>query len=135
MENEAFPLKEYTHCYKVVGYCDDIKPAITTMNEFVTVDKGVKLFEDLSGCSLHRDPPSNKCKLFPLGRLIGTLTQEDIPFPHLRLSEHLNMLGVVVTAKYAQTRKKEQRQHGDHSQEHNGQMEDGKVHGSNMQTF
>ena len=63
------------------------------MEEFIIVDKGVKLFEESSGCRLHRDPASNKCKFLPRGRWIGTLNQEDIPLPHLRISEHIDMLG------------------------------------------
>ena len=36
MENQTYPLivKE---TYRVVGYIDDVKPAITAMNEFVLV--------------------------------------------------------------------------------------------------
>ena len=38
--------------YVIVGYCDDVKPAITSMEEFLTVDRAARLFEELSGCKL-----------------------------------------------------------------------------------
>ena len=75
------------------------------MDEFRIIDLGAKMFELSSGCRLHRDPSSNKCKLLLLGRWISTLSQEDIPLPHLRISEHLIMLGVQLAAKFTTTRK------------------------------
>ena len=87
--------------YKVIGYIDDIKPAITTMNEFLMVDRGSALFEAASGCVLHRDPTSGKVKLLPLGRWKGTLQQEDLPLKYVALSDHLDMVGVQLKATYA----------------------------------
>ena len=60
------------------------------MADFTLVDKACKLFENSSGCRLHRDPASNKCKVMPLGRWIGTLEQENIPLPYLKLTDHLD---------------------------------------------
>ena len=40
------PLEER---YKLIGYADDVKPAITTMQEFSVVDKAMELFEKASG--------------------------------------------------------------------------------------
>ena len=34
--------------YKVVGYADDAKPAITSKKEFFTVDKSCAIFEEAS---------------------------------------------------------------------------------------
>jgi hypothetical protein len=96
------PLEER---YKVVGYADDLKPAITSMAEFLMVDSASALFERSSGCKLHRDPASGKCKFLPLGRWRGTLVQEDIPCPYMVLSDHLDMLGVELKATPTQTRK------------------------------
>ena len=48
--------------YKVKGYADDMKPAVTSMNEFLLVDYASALFERSSGCKLHRDPASGQCK-------------------------------------------------------------------------
>ena len=48
--------------YKVIGYADDVKPAITTMEEFMLVDKAMALFEGASGYKLHRNPATKKCK-------------------------------------------------------------------------
>ena len=67
-----------TECYKVFGYADDVKPAVSSMHEFALVDKAASLFERNSGCMLHRDPATGKCKVLPLGRWRNTLQQEDI---------------------------------------------------------
>ena len=104
MENETLPLT-VKETYRVVGYIDDVKPAITAMNEFVIVDQGSALFERASGCKLHRDPASGKVKFLPLGRWKGTLCQEDIPVKYILISDHLDMIGVQLAATHTQTRK------------------------------
>ena len=96
------PLEER---YKVVGYADDIKPAITCIDDFNLVDLAFKLFEGASGCRLHRDPASKKCKFLPLARWRGTLQQEDIPCGYMSLSDHLEMIGVELYATWSQTRR------------------------------
>ena len=58
-----------------------------------------------SGVKLHRDPSAGKVKFLALGRWKGTLTQEDIPQPFIRISDHLDFLGVELRATYTQTRK------------------------------
>ena len=99
------PLPPLEERYKVIGYADDLKPAVTSMEEFLLVDQASALFERSSGCKLHRDPTSGKCKFLPLGRWRGTLTQEDIPCPYMVLSDHLDMVGVELRATPTQTRK------------------------------
>ena len=94
-----------TEFFRLIGYIDDVKPAITTMAEFSLVDHGSLLFEQASGCVLHRDPTSGKVKFLPLGRWRGTLTQEDLPVRYIALSEHLDMIGVELRATHTQTRK------------------------------
>ena len=89
----------------MIGYADDIKPAITSMAEFLVVDKAMELFENASGCKLHRDPATKKCKFLPLARWRGTLQQEDIPCAYMTISEHLEMLGVELRSSWTQTRK------------------------------
>ena len=61
-------------------------------------------FERSSGCKMHRDPASDKCKFLPLGGWRNTLQQEDVPFPFFRISEHLDMLGVTLKATFTDTR-------------------------------
>ena len=73
------PLPELELRYKVMGYADDSKPAITSMAEFQIVDNALTLFENASGCKVHRDPQNQKCKFLALGRWRNTLQQEDIP--------------------------------------------------------
>ena len=91
--------------YKLIAYVDDVKPSITSMQEFSLVDYGSSLFEAASGCHLHRDPASGKVKFLPLGRWKGTLTIEDLPVKYVALSEHLDMVGVQLMANYQKTRK------------------------------
>ena len=91
--------------YKVLGYLDDCKPAITSMEEFLLVDRACKLFELSSGCKLHRDPASNKCKFLALGGWKDSLEQVDIPIPYLKLSDHPDFLGCKLFANYGATRR------------------------------
>merc|ERR1712115_287762 len=44
--------------FKLIGYCDDVKPAICKKNEFDLIERAVTLFEKASGCQLHCDPTS-----------------------------------------------------------------------------
>jgi len=104
LAHETFP-PVVSEIFKVIGYIDDIKPAITSMNEFSVVDYGSSLFEKASGCLLHRDPSSGKVKFLPLGRWRGTLNKEDIPVNYIVLSDHLDMIGVELRATPTQTRK------------------------------
>ena len=83
---------------------DDCKPAISSKDEFSLVDKACRLFELSSGCKLHRDPSSNKCKFLPLGRWKGSLEQEDIPLPNLKITDHLDYLGCKLYANYSAAR-------------------------------
>ena len=89
----------------MIGFADDVKPAVTKMEEFKLVDKAMALFEGASGCKLHRDPSTKKCKFLPLARWRGTLEQSDIPCPYMTLSDHLDMVGVELRATWTQTRK------------------------------
>ena len=100
-------LPPFEERYKVVSYADDLKPAVVTMEEFSLVDNASALFEAASGCRLHRDPASLKCKFLPLGRWRRTLQQEDLPrkCQYMILSEHLDMVGVQLRATWTQTRK------------------------------
>ena len=99
------PLRPHEERYKVIGYADDVKPAITTMEEFMLVDQAMTLFEKASGCKLHRDPANKKCKFLPLARWRGTLDQDDIPCNYMTISDHLEMVGVELRATWTQTRK------------------------------
>ena len=91
--------------YKVIGYADDVKPAITTMEEFSLVDNALTLFEKASGCKVHRDPQNMKCKFLPLGKWRTTLQQTDIPCNYMTLSDHLDMVGVTLMATWGKSRK------------------------------
>ena len=75
------------------------------MAEFQLVDSACSLFERSSGCRLHRNPDSNKCKVLLLGRWKGVLQQEDIPLPYLRITDHLDYLGCKLFSDYSATRR------------------------------
>ena len=99
------PLAPLTETFKLLCYLDDVKPAISTMFEFILVDNASLLFERASGCQLHRDPNSGKVKLLPLGRWRGTLQMEDLPVKYIKISDHLDMLGVTLKSTFMQTKK------------------------------
>jgi hypothetical protein len=103
--NHSPPLPPLEERYKVMGYADDVKPAVTKKEEFILIDTAMALFERASGCKLHRDPASKKCKFLPLARWRGTLKQSDIPCPYMTLTEELDMVGVELRATWTQTRK------------------------------
>ena len=100
---ESMKRKYIDYKYKLAGYCDDVKPALTNINEFKILDKGVKLFESSSGCELHRDLISEKCKILLLGEW-RKWHQKDIPLNYLSKSEIIDMLGVKLYYNYTKTR-------------------------------
>ena len=96
------PLQQF---FKLMAYADDVKPAITSMAEFILVDNACRLMERASGVKLHPDPASGKVKFLALSRWKGTLQQEDLTNQCIRLSDHLDFVGVELRASYTQTRK------------------------------
>ena len=78
---------------KLVDYVDDVVPFITKKEEFFILDECLKVFEAASGCKFHRDPNSQKCKVMPIGPWKKWLTQENVPLPFLKVSDHLEILG------------------------------------------
>ena len=42
--DEIYPLPPLEERFKLMAYCDDVNPAITTMAEFITVDRACTLF-------------------------------------------------------------------------------------------
>ena len=104
-EENAGQIAPISQTYKIVAYADDVKPSICSMDEFSLVNEGCSLLEKASGVKLHRDPDVGKVKFLPLGKWRGTLRQEDLPFQYIRLSDHLDFLGVELRATYTQTRK------------------------------
>ena len=91
--------------YKIIAFCDDLKPAITNNYEFLLVERVMTIFELSSGCQMHRTPGSTKCKFLPLGKWRKSLTQDMVPFDFFTLSDHLDFLGVTLMATYSSTRR------------------------------
>ena len=73
--------------YKIIAFCDDLKPAITSNYEFLLVERVMTIFELSSGCKMHRTPGSTKCKFLPLGKWRNSLTQDMVPFDFFTLSD------------------------------------------------
>ena len=63
--SNIFNLTTSVETYKLMAYVDDVKPSITSMQEFSTVDRGSAIFEAASGCKLHRDPLDKSVNSFP----------------------------------------------------------------------
>ena len=106
MEHEnSNSMGQVKQMFKLVAYADDVKPAITSMAEFSLVDRACTLLERASGFKIHRNPDSGKVKFLALGRWRGTLVQEDLPHQYVRLSDHLDFIGVELRSTFTQTRK------------------------------
>ena len=91
--------------YKLTGYCDDLKPSITSMEEYTTIHNAVVMYESASGCVLHRDISSKKCKILLMGEW-KKWSQDEIPLNFLTKSDFLDMLGVKIYSNYTETRRK-----------------------------
>ena len=63
------------------------------------------LFERSSGCKVHRDPLSNKCKFLPIGKWRNKIKQEEIPVNYFMITDSLDFLGVSLCSTYLQTKK------------------------------
>ena len=50
------PLAPLEERFKVIGYADDVKPAITSMEEFLVVDRAMHLFGSSSGFTMIQHP-------------------------------------------------------------------------------
>ena len=84
------PLLPFQERYKVIGYADDVKPAITTMEEFMLVDKAMLLFEQSSGCKLHRHLAAG-----PIPGALGTALTGPRARPYYDKSRVEDLRGVV----------------------------------------
>ena len=91
--------------YKLYAFCDDLKPAITSIWEFRLVERVMTLFERSSGCKMYRTAISQKCNFLPLGKWKTNLKQNMIPHDFFILSDHLDFLGVILKSTYSLTRK------------------------------
>ena len=91
--------------YSLISYADDLKPAVTSIEEInICINECSKL-EGASGVKLHRDPASGKVKILPLGKWRTTLRQDDIPFDFIKISDVLDCVGVKLYADHTTTRR------------------------------
>ena len=78
-----------------IGFVDDVKGFLTSVEEFHILDKTLASFEAASGSRLHRsaDPTNQKCAVLPLGRWAGW-SSADCPLDYMKVVDHINLLGV-----------------------------------------
>ena len=75
------------------------------MQDFHTVITACTLLERAGGVKLHRSLHRDNVKFLALGRWRGTLQQEDIPYPFIKLSDTLDFIGVSLQDTFMKTRK------------------------------
>ena len=90
--------------YSLISYADDLKPSVTSMKEVITCISECAKLEGASGVQLHRDPDSGKVKILPLGRWRKSLSQSDIPYDFVKISDHLDCVGIKLYSDYSTTR-------------------------------
>jgi len=66
------------------------------------VENAAKMFEMASGCKLHHDIVSKKCKILLLGSW-KEWSQSEIPLNFLTKSEYFDMLGIKLFGNYTKT--------------------------------
>ena len=54
--------------YILYSFCEDIKPVIIELWEFSLVERTMTIFKLASGCKMHRNAESKKCKFLALGK-------------------------------------------------------------------
>merc|ERR1712002_692243 len=81
--------------YKLVAFCDDIKPAVKSFDELIFIDETMTIFQYAAGCALHRSVQNGKCKFLGLGAL-KNITQAALPVNYFAVSDHLNFLGTIL---------------------------------------
>merc|ERR1712105_95341 len=74
---------------KAMGYIDDVKAVVTSVQEFTTLDNALQLYEKSSGSELHRDPTTKKCQILTLGRW-AVWKQEDSPLNFMSIFFYFN---------------------------------------------
>merc|ERR1712016_429178 len=88
-----------------IGFVDDVKGFLTSVEEFHILDKTLASFEAASGSRLHRsaDPTNQKCAALPLGKWAGW-SSADCPLDYMKVVDHINLLGVKLARTTNKTR-------------------------------
>ena len=79
---------------KLISYVDDLKPIVRTMSEISLCISECTQLELASGVQLHRDSRSGKVKILLLDNWKHKISQDDIPFPFIKISNFLDCVGV-----------------------------------------
>ena len=75
-----------------------------SLKELHIIVKGCNILENAGGVKLHKDPNGDKVKLLPLSVWKKTLTQNEIPYEYIKLSQHLDFIGLEIRDTYTKTR-------------------------------
>ena len=120
--------------YKAISYADDLKPSI---EEIILVDKASAIFEAASGCILHRNPASQKCKILPLGKWRTSLKQENLPpsCNYILISDQLDMVGVGAALNLDPNSKSKWRYCPEEGHQHNQPLESWQIHATYFKTM
>ena len=86
-----------------MGYIDDVKAVVTTIQEFTTLDNALQLYKKASGSELHRDPSTRKCQILTLGRW-SSWKQQDSPLNFMSVVDQLCFLDLKLCRSSAKTR-------------------------------
>ena len=105
MEGEVTKLR-HVEKFKILSYTDDLKPAVTSMEEISLIVEQCRKLERSSGVKLQRDPNSGKCKILPLGSWKTTLLQEMILCDFIKITDSLDCIGVKLCSNFYMTRVK-----------------------------
>ena len=100
----AHILPPLTTRYTLTAFCDDLKPAVTSIYEFRLVERVMKIFELSSGCKMHRSKESEKCKCLPLSVWRKNTAARRYSFRLFHLVRTSWFLGVTLKATCAATR-------------------------------
>ena len=89
----------------VLGFVDDVKGLLTSVEEFHILDSTLASFEAASGSRLHRstDPNNQKCSILPLGKW-SRWSQSDSPLDFMKVVDNINLLGVKLARTTGKTR-------------------------------
>ena len=89
----------------VLGFVDDVKGIVTSVDEFHTLDRTLASFERATGSKLHRaiDPNNQKCSILALGKW-ARWSQADSPLNYMKVVDSINLLGVKLARTTTKTR-------------------------------
>jgi hypothetical protein len=105
LENEM-SLPRVKERFSALSHADDLKIGIVKIDEIMIVVEQCRELVQSSGVRLHRSADSGKCKLLPVGSWVNNVSQEDIPFDFICLTDTIICVGVRLCSNYFLSRTK-----------------------------